>query len=109
MKEGLSEENTQIKANLGFMIKVIGFVGTAVWTYAAIDARITTLEMEVQRMSLEQALNSEFRIKWPRGELGSLPDDAEQNMRLNFMEKEMTTQAEQIDTLRIEQAKQIQN
>jgi hypothetical protein len=32
-------------------------------------------------------MNSEFRIKWPRGELGALPDDAEQNMRLDMVEK----------------------
>jgi hypothetical protein len=32
-------------------------------------------------------LNSEFRVKWPRGELGALPDDAEQNMRLDMVEK----------------------
>ena len=33
--------------------------------------------------------NNEFRVKWPRGELGSLPDDAEQNMRLNHLENEL--------------------
>jgi len=34
-------------------------------------------------------MNSEFRVKWPRGELGSLPDDAEQNIRLDFLEKKI--------------------
>ena len=34
-------------------------------------------------------MNSEFRVKWPRGELGALPDDAEQNMRLNQLEKQI--------------------
>jgi hypothetical protein len=33
--------------------------------------------------------NTEFRIKWPRGELGALPDDAEQNMRLTQLEKQI--------------------
>jgi hypothetical protein len=28
-------------------------------------------------------------VKWPRGELGALPDDAEQNMRLQYLEKEV--------------------
>ena len=35
-------------------------------------------------ISVEQ--NSEFRVLWPRGELGALPDDAEQNIRLNYLE-----------------------
>jgi hypothetical protein len=34
-------------------------------------------------------MNSEFRIKWPRGELGALPDDAEQNLRLNYAESHL--------------------
>ena len=40
-------------------------------------------------MMLDLDKNSEFRILWPRGELGSLPADAEQNMRLDFIEKKL--------------------
>jgi hypothetical protein len=45
-------------------------------------------------------MNSEFRIKWPRGELGSLPDDAEQNMRLLFLEKQQEKNDELLEELR---------
>jgi hypothetical protein len=45
-------------------------------------------------------MNSEFRIKWPRGELGALPDDAEQNMRLLFLEKSNEKHEELIEKLR---------
>ena len=38
---------------------------------------------------MEMKMNSEFRVKWPRGELGALPDDAEQNIRLDFLEKKV--------------------
>tara|TARA_R100000458_G_scaffold57666_1_gene64209 strand:+ start:980 stop:1285 length:306 start_codon:yes stop_codon:yes gene_type:complete len=82
-------EDAQFKANLGFAAKVIAFVGVAVWTYATIEKRISNIEMELHRMNTELKQNSEFRVKWPRGELGSLPDDAEQNMRLDFMERRM--------------------
>ena len=34
-------------------------------------------------------LNSEFRIKWPRGEMGSLPDDARQDMKIEMLEQEV--------------------
>jgi len=40
-------------------------------------------------MDIHVQQNIEFRIKWPRGELGALPDDAEQNMRLQYLEKEV--------------------
>jgi hypothetical protein len=45
-------------------------------------------------------MNSEFRVKWPRGELGALPDDAEQNMRLLFLEKQALKQDELLEQLR---------
>ena len=94
-------EDAQFKANLGFAVKVIALVGTAVWTYATIEKRISNMEMDVHRMNTELEQNSEFRIKWPRGELGALPDDAEQNMRLTFIEKQMEKNQGVLDELRL--------
>lgn len=93
-------EDAQFKANLGFAAKVIAFVGVAVWTYATIEKRISNIEMELHRMNTELKQNSEFRVKWPRGELGSLPDDAEQNMRLDFMERRMDKMGLVVEELR---------
>jgi hypothetical protein len=52
------------------------------------------------------AMNSEFRVKWPLGQLGALPDDAEQNMRLKFIEKDMEVMEAHVDTLRIKAVQQ---
>lgn len=97
-------EDAQFKANLGFAIKVIAFVGVAVWTYATIEKRISNIEMELHRVNTELKQNSEFRVKWPRGELGSLPDDAEQNMRLDFVEKRLDKNDVLVEQLRYEKA-----
>ena len=94
-------EEAQFKANVGFAVKVIALVGTAVWTYATIEKRISSMEMDLHRMNTELGQNSEFRIKWPRGELGALPDDAEQNMRLTFMEKQLEKQQALLDEMRV--------
>jgi len=93
-------EEAQFKANIGFAVKVIALVGTAVWTYATIEKRISSMEMDLHRMNTELDQNSEFRVKWPRGELGALPDDAEQNMRLTFIEKQMEKNQVLLDRLR---------
>ena len=93
-------EEAQFKANIGFAVKVIALVGTAVWTYATIEKRISSMEMDLHRMNTELEQNSEFRVKWPRGELGALPDDAEQNMRLTFIEKQMEKNQVLLDRLR---------
>jgi hypothetical protein len=69
-----------------------------------IFARINTLEMEILRLQHEVELNSEFRIKWPRGELGALPDDAEQNMRLAFLEKQADKHDQLLEKLRYKES-----
>ena len=99
MKGELSE-STQVKANMAFAIKVIMAVGTAVWGYSVIEHRISDTENEIVRMKSDVEQNSEFRVKWPRGELGSLPDDAEQNLRLGYIESQIRTHSEHIDNLR---------
>jgi hypothetical protein len=99
MSEGLSE-NTQVKANMTFAIKVIIAVASAVWGYSVIEHRISDVENELVRMNSDVGQNSEFRVKWPRGELGSLPDDAEQNLRLSYLEDQIKNHNNLIDTLR---------
>ena len=93
-------EAKQVKTNLGFVAKVFGTAIFIVYSGAMIYARLNTLEMEILRLQHDVEMNAEFRIKWPRGELGALPDDAEQNMRLSFIEKQMTKQEELLDKLR---------
>ena len=82
-------ESTDITIPLRNLLSIIGGVAIAVIGYFHIDERIMMLEHEQEKVMLDVANNSEFRIKWPRGELGSLPADAEQNMRLDFIEKEL--------------------
>ena len=73
------------------MLAIIGAVAVGVWAYFGVLERITMLETKsvltekdinqhVERLELDVNKNSEFRIKWPRGEMGSLPADSEQFM-----------------------------
>lgn len=100
MNETLSE-NTQVKANLAFAIKLILGIGTIVWTYSVIVNRITALEIDSMRIRHEVESNSEFRVKWPRGELGALPADSEQNLRLKYLEQDMSNVQNHVDDLRL--------
>jgi len=95
----LGEESTA-RVNLQFAAKVIALVGTCVWGYSVVWNKINAIELDIERVKHELELNSEFRVKWPRGELGSLPDDAEQNMRLKYLEGVVGKMEEQVDHLR---------
>lgn len=70
--------------------------------YFTLLSEIQALEVSVMRMESELQMNSEFRIRWPRGELGSLPDDAEQNLRLLYIEKNTDKYFNDIDEMKLQ-------
>ena len=93
-------EGMQVKANLAFMLKTIALVGTAVWGYSVIWNKISTIENDIIRMNHTMELNSEFRIKWPRGEIGALPADATQDMNIEHLKSRVNKLDEHVDSLR---------
>ena len=71
-------DNTNIQLPLRNLISIIAGVAVAVWAYFGIIERLNTIETNGKLMIVDVEKNTEFRIKWPRGEMGSLPADAEQ-------------------------------
>ena len=96
------DDSTNFGINIKWLIQIVVGVGGAVWIYFTIMSALSQLEIETMRHNQEIELNSEFRVKWPRGEMGSLPDDAEQNLRLNHIERRLEKMADWVDELRIE-------
>ena len=107
-KDGGFELNrdTSLGINLKWLIQIIILAGAAVWGYFGLTSKISQLEIDVLRMKDSVAMNSDFRVKWPLGQLGALPDDAEQNMRLRFIEKDMEVVEAHVDNLRIKSVQQ---
>ena len=84
-------DNTAISMPVRNMLAIIGAVAVGVWAYFGVLERITMLETKsvltekdleshIERLETELVKNTEFRIKWPRGEMCSLPADSEQFM-----------------------------
>mgnify|MGYP003111964449 CR=1 FL=1 len=97
--------DTSLGINLKWLIQIIVLAGAAVWGYFGLTSKISQLEIDVMRMKDSVTMNSEFRVKWPLGQLGALPDDAEQNMRLRFIEADVSILENHVDTLRIKSVK----
>jgi len=95
-------ENTTINIPLRNLLALIFAVAVCVTGYVNVMARVTQLEHDRNIRDVEIAMNTEFRIKWPRGELGALPDDAEQNLRLQYIEKHLEEVEKIVRTLEIE-------
>ena len=79
-------DGTEITIPIRNLLALILAVAVSVTGYVNLISRINTLESAQNLRQMEVKMNSEFRIKWPRGELGALPDDAEQNLRLTYIE-----------------------
>ena len=71
-------ENTSIDMPLKNLLSIIGAVAIGVWAYFGIVERLNTLETDQHLIKKDLEGAVEFSIKWPRGELGSLPADSEQ-------------------------------
>ena len=94
-------DSTSLGINLKWLIQIFVVAAMIVWGYFGITSKITQIEIQILRMEQSVKDNSEFRIKWPRGELGSLPDDAEQNMRLKYLESDVSEMDAYVDKLRL--------
>ena len=73
-------DNTAISMPVRNMLAIIGAVAIGVWSYFGITEQLNRHSTELKLMSSDLEKNTEFRIKWPRGEMGSLPADSEQFM-----------------------------
>ena len=74
-----------IAIGIGLIIQAGGIV----WWASNLQAKVNHNQYLTAILKKDVEQNSDFRVRWPRGQLGSLPDDAEQNQRLKTLEKEM--------------------
>ena len=90
-------DNTNIQLPLRNLISIIAGVAVAVWAYFGIIERLNTIETNGKLMIVDVEKNTEFRIKWPRGEMGSLPADSEQFLLIENMVVEIEKLTERVD------------
>ena len=78
------------------MAMVVGAaIGT--WAYFGIIERLNTIENKFVLIEADLGQNTEFRIKWPRGDMGVLPADSEQYMLIEHLAEQLGKLQEQID------------
>ena len=80
------------------LISLIASVAVGVWAYFGMVERLNKIETEMILVNSDLVKNTEFRIKWPRGDLGSLPADAEQFMLIEHLSGEFDKLLHNIET-----------
>ena len=96
-----SKINLDVKTLISIVVGIVSMAG--IWF--TLTAEIAQLQLDVVRMQDAVHLNEEFRIKWPRGEMGALPDDATQDLRISYLQKDVDYLRTVVKELEITQAK----
>ena len=80
-------DNTNISMPIRNMIAIIGAVAMGVWAYFGVTEKLNQHATQLKLMQGDLEANTEFRIKYPRGELGQSSQDIEQFMLIEDIYK----------------------
>jgi len=92
-------DNTGVDLSLKNLVSIIVAVAVGVWAFFGIQEKLNKNSTQIEIMNKDLVMNTEFRIKWPRGLLGSLPADSEQFMLIEELYKQTDKQQERIDNM----------
>jgi len=70
------------------LIAIITAVSIGVWAFFGVQEQLNQHSTQIEIMDKDLVMNTEFRIKWPRGQLGCLPADSEQFMLIEELYKQ---------------------
>lgn len=82
-------DSTDITIPIRNLIAMVVTTSIATMAYFSIQERLNTLEHSLDKSQMEIERNTEFRILWPRGEMGALPDDARQDMLIESVQMDV--------------------
>ena len=80
-------ESAAVQMPMKTVASLIIIVALGTMGYFQIIERLNIADTKLELMNSDVEQNTEFRIKWPRGQMGSLPADSEQYMMLEDLYK----------------------
>ena len=92
-------EEAAVQMPMKTVASLICMVAIGTWAYFGIIETQNKISTTVELMSKDLTENTEFRIKWPRGQLGSLPADSEQFMMIKDLYKTTEKLNKHIDSM----------
>ena len=92
-------DEAKVQMPMKTVASLIALVAIGTWAYFGIIETQNKIQTTVELMSKDLVENTDFRIKWPRGQLGSLPADSEQFMMIEDLYKTVDKLTEHIDSM----------
>ena len=92
-------EEAAVQMPMKTVLSLIAMVAIGTWAYFGIIETQNKISTTLELMEKDLTENTEFRIKWPRGQLGSLPADSEQFMMIEDLYKTTDKLNKHIDAM----------
>ena len=92
-------DRTAISMPMRNLLAILSATAVGVWAFFGIQERLNTLETRVTLSESDLTKNTEFRIKWPRGELGALPADAQQDLLIEYLSSQLESMMEDMESM----------
>ena len=80
-------DEAKVQMPMKTVVSLIALVAIGTWAYFGIIETQNRVTTQIEIMNKDLEMNTEFRIKWPRGMLGALPADQEQFMMIEDLYK----------------------
>jgi len=90
-------DDTKVAMPIRNIISIVGAVAVSTWAYSGVIERLNRLETNYEVKAEAVELNSEFRINWPRGTMGALPADANQDREIQALNLDIERLREEVD------------
>ena len=90
-------DEARVQMPMKTVASLITLVAIGTWAFFGIQEKLNQHSTQLKMMGKDSELNTEFRIKWPRGLLGSLPADSEQFMLIEELYKQIDKLQERVD------------
>ena len=92
-------DKTAISMPMRNLLSILAAVGIGVYAFFGIQERLNNVETRNTLMEADLVKNTEFRILWPRGEMGSLPSDAQQDLLIEFLSSQLESMMEDMESM----------
>jgi len=92
-------DKTAISMPMRNLLAILSATAVGVWAFFGIQERLNNVETRVTLSESDLTKNTEFRIKWPRGELGSLPADAQQDLLIEFLSSQIESMMDDMESM----------
>ena len=92
-------DKTAISMPMRNLLAILSATAVGVWAFFGIQARLNTLETRVTLSESDLIKNTEFRIGSPRGVMGALPADAQQDLLIEFLSSQIESMMEDMESM----------